>query len=80
MKIEIPEPTELELEFLYKLPVTGTQDQIVDAFRRYIIDNEKWVKKANFEASIRARNALLEIFKLARQRRQEILDERNMLE
>lgn len=76
MKIEIPELTELEYEFLYQFFPTGTHHEIIEHFKGYVQENEKWIKKCNFEASIRARNHLLAIYKLTKKRRDEILAER----
>jgi hypothetical protein len=76
MNIEIPEKTDLEYEFLYQFYPSEIHQEIIDHFKGYIQENEKWIKKCNFEASIRARNHLLALHKLTRQRRAEIAAER----
>lgn len=76
MIIEIVEKTELEYEFLYQFQPTQIHQEIIDHFKGYIEENEKWIKKCNFEASIRARNHLLAMHKLSKQRRTEIAAER----
>lgn len=79
MKIEIPEATELELEFLYDFPPSSTHQEIIDHFRIYILENEKWAKKGNQQAAVRARNALFALFKATKARRREIQNERTEL-
>jgi len=79
MIIEIPEYDEIEREFLFVMEDSEIHQKIIDQFKIYIVENEKWMKKANFEASIRARNALLELHKLSRKRRAEITEERQDL-
>ena len=79
MIIEIPEYDEMEREFLFILEDSEIHNQIIEEFKIYITEIEKWNKKANFEASIRARNALLSLHKLSRKRRAEITEERQDL-
>jgi len=76
MIIEIDEKTFMEYEFLYNFHPTEIHQEIIDHFKGYIEENEKWIKKCNFEASIRARNHLLALHKLTRKRRYEIAAER----
>lgn len=76
MEIKIKELSDLEYEFLYNFSPTDVHNKIIDHFKGYIEENEKWIKKCNFEASIRARNHLLALHKLTRSRRFEIADER----
>ncbi len=79
MIIKIPEYDEMEKEFLFILEDSEIHHEIIDRFKIYITEIEKWNKKANFEASIRARNALLDLHKLTKQRRNEITQERKDL-
>lgn len=79
MIIKIPECDPMEREFLYVMEESEIHDEIIEQFKIYITENEKWIKKANFEASIRARNALLALHKLSRSRRGEITEERKEL-
>jgi len=79
MIIKIPEYDEMEREFLFVLDESEIHQEIINQFKIYILENEKWVKKANFEASIRARNALLSMHKLTKARRQEITEDRQDL-
>ena len=76
MIIEIDEKTELEYEFLYQFQPTDIHNQIIMHFKGYIEENEKWIRRCNFEASIRARNHLLAMHKLSKGRRAEITSER----
>lgn len=76
MEIKIKQLSDLEYEFLYNFAPTDVHNEIINHFRGYIEENEKWIKKCNFEASIRARNHLLALHKLTRKRRFEIADER----
>jgi len=79
MIIKIPEYDEMEREFLFILEESDIHYEIIEQFKIYVTENEKWEKKANFEASIRARNALLALHKLSRKRRAEITEERKEL-
>jgi len=79
MIIKIPEYDEMEREFLFILEESDIHYEIIEQFKIYVTENEKWEKKANFEASIRARNALLALHKLTRKRRAEITEERKEL-
>jgi len=79
MIIKIPEYDEMEQEFLFVLEQSELTDELIEQFKIYVTENEKWIKKANFEASIRARNALLAMFKLCKARRAEITEERKEL-
>lgn len=76
MNIVIPEPDEMEQEYTYVFPYSETHKEIIDQFKIYIVENEKWVKKGNHQASVRARNALFDMFKATKKRRYEILAER----
>lgn len=53
-----------------------THEQIVAAFEAYVQENEKFVQKGNKAAAGRARKALMELAKLAKVRRAEILEEK----
>ncbi len=52
-----------------------THEQIVSAYETYLKENEAFTVKGSKAAGTRARNALLEIGKLTKIRRQEILEE-----
>ena len=70
-----PPVEELIKEFYYKIDPTNSHDRILELFKIYFIDNEKFMHKYNKEAGKRARKALLELHHLCRQRRKEILRE-----
>lgn len=53
-----------------------THEQIVAAFETYVAENEKFQAKGNKAAAGRARKALMEIAKLCKARRAEILEEK----
>ena len=54
----------------------NTVEQLKEAFERFLEENEKFVEKGNKAAGGRARKALMEMAKLAKARRAEILEER----
>lgn len=54
----------------------STQEQIKAAYEAYVEENEKFVVKGNKAAAGRARKALLELAKLCKARRAEILEEK----
>lgn len=54
----------------------NTVEQLKKAFEEFLAENEKFVKKGNKAAAGRARKALMEIAKLAKVRRAEILEEK----
>ncbi len=56
--------------------VMSTQEQIKAAYEAYIEENEKFVVKGNKAAAGRARKALMELAKLCKARRAEILEEK----
>ena len=56
--------------------VMSTQEQIKAAYEAYVEENEKFVVKGNKAAAGRARKALMELAKLAKVRRAEILEEK----
>jgi len=70
-----PPVEELIKEFYYKIDPTNSHDRILELFKIYFVDNEKFMHKYNKEAGKRARKALLELHHLCRQRRKEILSE-----
>jgi len=70
-----PPVEELIKEFYYKIDPTNSHDRILELFKIYFVDNEKFMHKYNREAGKRARKALLELHHLCRQRRKEILSE-----
>lgn len=53
------------------------QTQIEEQFNAYLENNEKFFEKGNKAASVRARKALLELSKLCKEARKEILEEKN---
>jgi len=53
-----------------------THEQIVAAFEAYVAENEKFTVKGNKAAAGRARKALMELAKLTKVRRAEILAEK----
>lgn len=59
---------------------TQTHDSLVNLFETYVKDNEKFVVKGNKAAGTRARKALAEFAKLAKERRKEIQDAKNTAE
>ncbi|MBQ6731185.1 MAG: hypothetical protein IJR08_04680 [Bacilli bacterium] len=54
----------------------NTVEQLQKAFEEFLAENEKFVVKGNKAAAGRARKALMEIAKLAKARRAEILEEK----
>lgn len=56
-----------------------THDLIVEAYENYIAENEKLTQKGVKASASRARKALLEITKLAKIRRAEIVEEKERL-
>lgn len=53
---------------------TQTHETLVSLFETYVKDNEKFVAKGNKAAGTRARKALAEFAKQAKERRKEIQD------
>ena len=54
----------------------STSEQLKALFEAYLSENEKFVEKGNKAAAGRARKALMEIAKLCKVRRAEILEEK----
>lgn len=54
----------------------ATNDKIREAYETYVAENEKFVEKGNKAAAGRARKALMELAKLCKARRAEILEEK----
>lgn len=54
----------------------STVEQIKVAYETFVVENEKFVVKGNKAAAGRARKALMEMAKLAKVRRAEILAEK----
>ena len=50
----------------------SADERIVAAFNTYVEENAKFIEKGNKAAGTRARNALLELAKAAKERRAEI--------
>lgn len=57
----------------------ATHDAIVELFEEYQAENEKFESNDNKAAATRARKALGEIGKLAKERRKEIQERKNSL-
>lgn len=55
-------------------------DTLVSLFETYVKDNEKFVVKGNKAAGTRARKALAEFAKTAKERRKEIQEAKNSAE
>lgn len=53
-----------------------TAEQIRVAYETFVAENEKFVEKGNKAAAGRARKALMELAKLCKARRAEILEEK----
>ena len=60
----------------WPLVIMSTNEQIKAAYEAYVEENEKFVVKGNKAAAGRARKALMELAKLAKVRRAEILEEK----
>ncbi len=56
-----------------------TNTQILEQLHIYVENNEKFVEKQNKAAATRARKALSELTKLAKERRKEIQEVKNTL-
>ena len=54
----------------------STTEKLQAAFEAYLAENEKFGEKGNKAAAGRARKALMELAKLAKARRAEILEEK----
>lgn len=59
-----------------KNKIMSTSEQIKKAYESYVEENEKFVSKGNKAAAGRARKALMELAKLCKARRAEILEEK----
>lgn len=57
--------------------MNATHDTLVSLFETYVKDNEKFVVKGNKAAGTRARKALAEFAKAAKDRRKEIQEVKN---
>ena len=53
-----------------------TAELLKEAYETYVAENEKFVEKGNKAAAGRARKALMELAKLCKVRRAEILEEK----
>ncbi|MDC7245446.1 MAG: hypothetical protein PQJ47_05970 [Sphaerochaetaceae bacterium] len=56
----------------------SVHEQIVAQFEAYIAENQKFTEKGIKASAARARKALGELGKLAKERRKEIQEEKNM--
>ena len=68
-----PDVDTLKEMFKYQIRPTETHREILKQMEIYVRDNEKFMRKRNKYAGIRARVALLKIYHLVRARRKEIL-------
>jgi len=59
------------------MSTTLTHDSLVSLFESYVKENEKFTVKGNKAAGTRARKALAEFAKSAKERRKEIQDTKN---
>ena len=59
-----------------KYLIMATADKIREAYEAFMEENAKFVEKGNKAAAGRARKALLELAKLCKARRAEILEEK----
>lgn len=59
------------------MSTTLTHDSLVSLFESYVKENEKFTVKGNKAAGTRARKALAEFAKSAKERRKEIQDSKN---
>jgi len=57
--------------------MSDTHDNIVEAIDTYLEENAKFLEKGNKAAGTRARKALMDLKKLATERRKEIQDKKN---
>jgi hypothetical protein len=57
--------------------MSDTHDNIVEAIDAYLEENAKFEEKGNKAAGTRARKALMDLKKLATERRKEIQDKKN---
>ena len=60
----------------HKVFIMSTLEQIQAAYNEFLENNEKFVEKGNKAAAGRARKALMELAKLCKVRRAEILEEK----
>ena len=67
---------ERSLQKRSEIKIMNTVEQLKKAFEEFLAENEKFVEKGNKAAAGRARKALMEIAKLAKVRRAEILEEK----
>lgn len=71
-----PSVDDLINEFKYKIKPSDCHLQLLEHMSAYYKENEKWLTKKNISAAVRARKHLMEAWKLCRDRRFEIMDER----
>lgn len=57
--------------------MSDTHDNIVEAIDTYLEENAKFLEKGNKAAGTRARKALMDLKKLATERRKEIQEQKN---
>ena len=55
---------------------TEFDEKLIRAFQEYLRYSDRWIRKGSNGAAVKARNYLLEIHKMTKQRRKEIFDQR----
>lgn len=55
---------------------TEFDEKLIKAFQEYLRYSDRWIRKGSNGAAVKARNYLLEIHKMTKQRRKEIFDQR----
>ena len=55
---------------------TEFDEKLIKAFQEYLKYSDRWIRRGSGGAAIKARNCLLEIHKMTKQRRKEIYDQR----
>jgi hypothetical protein len=62
------------MSILYKEIIMTNHENLVNLFESYLAENDKFENKQNKSAGTRARKALAEFTKVAKERRKEIQD------
>ena len=55
---------------------TEYDKKLIIAFQEYLKYSDRWIRRGSNGSAVRARNYLLEIHKMTKQRRKEIFDQR----
>lgn len=69
-----PDVDVLVKEFTYRVQPTDCHEELMSELKAYYQENEKFMKRWNNSAGVRARKHLLNIYHLVRARRGEIAD------